>query len=387
MKVIIVGAGIGGLSAAIAMRGIGWNVSVYESKPEVRFSGAGLGIGANAVRALQMLGLEKPLQRIGRPMKQILILSKQGKQLSRTATDELADKYGPNQMNVDRAELLSLLMNALEPGDIVKTGKVCTRFEQDANGVKVWFEDGSAEEGDLLVGADGIRSAIRQALLPDARLRYSGYTCWRAVVDTDASIRHDPDLLSETWGRDGRFGIVPLTGNRIYWYACVNAPFADSDMKRVTVTDLAKRFKGYHRPIPELLELSRHARPLHHDIEYLPPISKFGYGRAVLIGDAAHAMTPNLAQGAGQAIEDALFLAEHMRRESDVPSALRGFDRDRVKRTGTIARMSSRIGRAAQLDGRLPVALRNALFPLIPSIFMKKQLEFLYNVNLENING
>lgn len=386
MNVLIIGAGIGGLSAAIALRKIGMNVRVFESKPEVRFNGAGLGLGTNAAAALHRLGLGASLQQLGKPMEQIAILSREGKPLSRAAADELKSKYGPDQVTVHRADLLGLLIDALEPGDIVKTGKVCTKFEQNEHGVQVWFDDGSTEEGDLLIGADGIRSTIRGAVRPEAQPRYSGYTCWRAVVDA-SSFQYNPDVFSETWGRKGRFGIVPLAGNRIYWFACVNAPFADPAMKRVTISDLQKRFADYHKPIPQLLDLSRHERLLHHDIEYLPPIDRFCYGRVVLIGDAAHAMTPNMAQGAGQAIEDALFLAEHLRRAPDIRQALQGFERDRVKRAGTITRMSGRIGRVAQLEGRLPVALRDAIFPYIPNSLMKKQLEYVYNVSLDRVGA
>jgi len=384
MKAIIIGAGIGGLTAAIAMRQAGIQASVYESKSEVRLNGAGLGLGPNAVKALELLGLGESLQRAGMPVKQVQILSQEGKVLSRMGgADDRNKNAGPEQVTVLRADLLGFLVDALGAGEAVHTGKTCVDFEQGEDGVTVKFEDGSTEKADLLVGADGIRSMIRGKLFPEAKPRYSGYTCWRTVVQADSALRYDRELFTETWGSRGRFGIVPLSGDRVYWFACMNAPCNDPVMKRVAIADLAQRFSGYHSPISDLLELSRQEAILHHDIEYLPPIKQFGRGRVVLIGDAAHAMTPNMAQGAGQAIEDALFLTEHICRWPDFASALKGYEGDRISRTGTITRMSGRIGRMAQLEGRLPIALRNAFLPLVPDALMQRQLDYVYKVNLE----
>jgi FAD-dependent urate hydroxylase len=383
MKAIIIGAGIGGLTAAIAMRKAGIQADLYESKSEVRLNGAGLGLGPNAVKALELLGLGDALQRAGMPVRQVQILSQEGKVLSRMGAPDRSKNADPEQVTVLRADLLGFLVDALGAGEAIHTGKTCVDFEQGEDGVTVKFEDGSTEEADLLVGADGIRSVVRGKLFPEAKPRYSGYTCWRTVVQAGSSLRYDRELFTETWGSNGRFGIVPLSDNRIYWFACVNAPYNDPVMKRVTIADLAKRFAGYHSPISDLLKLSSQDAILHHDIEYLPPIKRFGRGRVVLIGDAAHAMTPNMAQGAGQAIEDALFLAEHVSRWPNFASALKGYENDRVSRTGTITRMSGRIGRMAQLEGRLPVALRNAVLPLVPDALMQRQLDYVYKVNLE----
>src|SRR5690606_16094450 len=111
---------------------------------------------------------------------------------------------------------------------VVHTGKTCRRIEQRSGGVQVEFEDGSTAEGDVLIAADGIHSAIRRSFLPDSRARYAGYTCWRAVIQADPDqLPYDPNVFIETWGRRGRFGIVPLADNHIYWFACLNADAGD----------------------------------------------------------------------------------------------------------------------------------------------------------------
>jgi len=384
VRAIVVGAGIGGLCAAIALRKIGIDARVYESKPEIRFAGAGLGIGANAVEALQRLGVVDEVLRAGKTLDELRIVTPEGKLLQRTESAAISRKYGPANVAIDRGRLLELLLGALGPEQVVFAAKTCSRFEQHGSGVKVWFEDGTTEEADLLIGADGIHSVIRSALLPGAKPRYAGYTCWRAVVEADPrTIPYDPNVFIETWGRRGRFGLVPLADDRVYWFACVNAQQArDPVFFSYTANDLAKRFEGYREPIPGLLRLSSERPLLHHDIYQLPPIRRFAFGRIALLGDAAHAMTPNMGQGAGQAVEDAVVLAFCLGNARTPEEALRAYERERIGRTSRIARMSDRLGRAAQLDGRVSVALRDALFPLVPEALLEKQMQYLYEAKL-----
>jgi 2-polyprenyl-6-methoxyphenol hydroxylase-like FAD-dependent oxidoreductase len=383
MKAIVIGAGIGGLSAAIALRKIGVEVNVFESKHEVRFAGAGLVIGANAVRALQQLDVGDQVLQEGRVLDEVRIVTPSGKILQRMETAAISHKYGPDNVTVERGKLLEIFMNALGPEPMVYTGKTFIRFEQDHSGVKVWFEDGSTEEGDLLLGADGIHSSIREALLPHAKPRYAGYTCWRGIVHSEQNkLYHDPNVSIETWGRRGRFGLVPLPNNRIYWYACVNGKERDPQLRTYTTRSLMKRFKGYHEPISQILAQTADDQLLHHDIYYLPQIRRMAFGRVVLLGDAAHAMTPNLGQGAGQAIEDAVILANLLKHHSLV-DALERYEKERIGRTRQIARISNRIGRVAQMQGSISVAFRDSLFPLIPAKVFRKQLQFLYKVKLE----
>lgn len=385
MKVILIGAGIGGLSAAIALRAVGMETVVYESKPEIRFQGAGLGIGANAVMALHALGLGDAVLSFGKRMKEVRFVTERGSLLRRVLTEAEGRTNAPDHVIVHRGDLLQLLLHAIGADGRVVTGKTCIHVEQHKNGVKVGFDDGTTDEGDLLVAADGIRSAVRAAILPDVRPRYAGYTCWRAVVQADDALRYDPELFMEALGAAGRFGIAPMTGRSIYWFACVNAPAGDPAMNAVTAADLARRFAAYPEPVPQLLAASRDIRLLHHDIEYIPPLARFSYGRIVLLGDAAHATTPNLAQGAGQALEDAVVLAARLKHAADWRDALVAYDKDRVRRTERITRLSGRIGRVLQLKGRLPVALRNRLLPLLPQAVMANRLAFLHRVKLDKL--
>lgn len=387
MKVIVIGAGIGGLSVALALRKIGIEATVFEKKSQLSLGGAALGIGANAVRALQLLSVGDEVLQAGKLLKSLQIRTDTGKPLSLTETSAISSKYGPDNVTITRATLLNILVKAMGSEQPTQCGKTCTRFEQHTSGVTVWFEDGSKEEGDVLIAADGIGSIIRRELLPKVIPQYAGYTCWRSIVRIDPKllVGYDPNVFTESWGSNGRFGIVPLSNDHIYWFACLNALEADPKFANFTVGDLERRFHEYHKPIPQLLELSQNEQLLHHDIMYLQPFSRYSFGRIVLLGDAAHATTPNMGQGAGQAIEDSVILAGHIKRSPNVKNALESYNHDRVQRTGKITRMSNRIGKVAQLEGRMAVSLRNALFPLLPQILMQQQMDYLYRVKLDGL--
>lgn len=384
-RALIIGAGIGGLGAAVALRRVGWNVLVYESRPVVAEIGAGLLVGANALQALDRLGLASRIMQAARVLKALDILSADGTLLSRTSSRPANAQGFPDNITILRSDLLAILADAFGR-DAIQTNKACTRVVETTNGVHAYFDDGTEARGDILIAADGIRSTIRQQLLPHGKLRYAGYTCWRGVIPADPDLRYAPEAATETWGTGARFGVVPLAGGKIYWYACLNARPDDPRHSTATANDLLTYFGDYHEPVPELLKRTGDTPLIWRDIYDLPPLRRFTFGRVALLGDAAHATTPNLGQGAAQALEDAVVLAAALRDNPDVVTALKRYERLRVPRTARVTMMSRRVGGMGQWAHPWLVSLRDRLLPCMPSRITQVQFDYLHAVRLPDLD-
>jgi 2-polyprenyl-6-methoxyphenol hydroxylase-like FAD-dependent oxidoreductase len=375
---ILIGAGIGGLATAQALLQLGHRVRVYEAAAELREIGAGVVLGANAMRALDELGLHDAVRPVGTPLTTVRLLDEHGRVLNRADTTAFTERLGYDNLGILRADLQREMLRALPPG-VVQLGHRLTHVEQTATHVTVFFENGTQATAEALIAADGIRSRVRRQLLPASEPRYAGYTCWRAVVQADI-----PGLpttgSSETWGRAGRFGLVPVADNRLYWFACLNSPAPNNPTLRAyRVADLQQAFAGFHAPIPQVLAATSDADLLWGDLFDLVPLTTFAFGRVLLLGDAAHATTPNLGQGAGMAIEDAAVLARCLRRApADLLAAFRAFDQQRRPRTRRIVEQSRQLGMMAQLTPPWLTPLRNAALAAVPDWVTARQMAWLY---------
>jgi len=357
MKAIIIGGGIAGLASALALTRRGWQVEVLERAPEFTEAGAGLSLWPNALRALDALAVGGPVRGRATLAGQAGIRDAAGRWLSRSDTAELERRYGPVAM-IHRADLLAVLLAAV-PGQALRPGITVTGVRPDGT----VLHSGGQSQADLVVGADGVRSVTRRSVWPDAPApRYAGYTSWR-LVTTPVPVTE----TSESWGRGERFGYARLPDGRIYCYATANAPQGAGDGG---LAGLARRFGGWHDPIPALLAAAQPGAVLHHDLYELPPLKTYTSGRVVLAGDAAHAMTPNLGQGACQALEDAVVLGDVMASGA----GLAGYDRQRRPRTQMITRRSRRLGAAAQWASPAAVQLRDAALRLLPPASVTRSL-------------
>jgi len=366
----ILGGGICGLSTAIALKNIGIRAEVYESAPQFRPLGAGLLLAANAMRGFQKIGIAEKIAARGRLLPRFFIFDDRGKVITAADATAIGQKYGMHNFAIHRADLHEALAAELDPAQL-HTRKRATGFSKNGARTVVQFEDGSTLETDYLLAAEGIHSAIRRQLLPDSKPRYAGYTCWRAVVDAGAVSQ---DFASETWGAAGRFGIVPLAGNRIYWFAVVNAPQNDPAMRNFRVADLQRLFGNFHAPVSQILAQTREEDLIWNDIIDLRPLPKFAFGNILLLGDAAHATTPNMGQGACQAIEDAAVLADELATNPDPAVAFAAFEKRRLKRTRFIVENSWSLGKIAQWEKPLLVFLRNNLLRLVPERLNERQM-------------
>ncbi|MFL0361776.1 FAD-dependent monooxygenase [Pseudobacillus sp. 179-B 2D1 NHS] len=242
------------------------------------------------------------------------------------------------------------------------------------------LEDGNAIEGDALIAADGIHSVVRKKSLSTINPRYSGYTCWRAVVKPPKEFVI-PGEFTETWGSKGRFGMAPLTNNQIYWFACINAPFQSKDMSAFTTNELSHAFQDYHFPVPELIKWTGDEKLIWNDIIDLKPTNRFALDKILLIGDAAHATTPNIGQGAGQAIEDAIILSKILKYKKCREEAFLEFENLRMPKTKKVINLSWRIGKVAQLDNPFQIKIRNAIMRRLPAKIQENQLESVFHTD------
>ncbi|KQX82403.1 FAD-dependent monooxygenase [Streptomyces sp. Root1310] len=349
---VVVGGGIGGLAAAIGLRRIGWEVTVLERAPAFADVGAGISLHANGMRALEALGVGDAIRAAVRPVYTGGTLTPGGRMLSRMDGAALERRLGTPVVGVLRADLHRVLREAL-PAGWVRTG------------VEVTGAAAAGGDADLVVAADGVDSRLRAELFPrHPGAVYSGSTVLRAVT---ARPPHDLADLELTWGRGAEFGHIRFVDGRAEWHAVLTAPpgvrYADP------LAAMRRRFHGWHDPVPALLDATRPQDVLHHDIhELVTPLPAFTVGRVALLGDAAHAMTPNLGQGASQALEDAAVLASCLATGPTTAAALRRYDAVRRRRSRSVARAARGAGRMGhRLTHPLAVALRDGALWLAPS--------------------
>ncbi|MEV0386818.1 FAD-dependent monooxygenase [Nonomuraea sp. NPDC050643] len=348
----MVGGGIGGLITAVALHRIGWQAIVLERATELGEIGAGMSQAPNAMRALAELGVGEQARAAGVPTYSAGNLRlPDGRYLQRARPGDPTPLLA-----FHRADLHRVLLEAV-PAGWVRTGAEVTGIQHDAGAVTVTWSGGEVG-ADLLIGADGIRSTVRRLLWPDAPPpRFLGRTAWRGIADTEAGTGTgafaDADGLSGsvTMGSGGYFLIHPISRGRAYWAYVTTAEKAGVRYPKEK-SEAARRLASWHEPIPALIEATPEQAVIHIDICDLDPLPTYVHGRVALLGDAAHAMSPDRGQGAGQSLEDAVVLVAALTAEPGEPAgaftveaALRRYDAERRPRTQATAR-------GARADGR-----------------------------------
>jgi 2-polyprenyl-6-methoxyphenol hydroxylase-like FAD-dependent oxidoreductase len=369
MRVVIVGAGVGGLSLAICLRGFGHDVVVLEQAPHIDPVGAGLTLFANAMSALDRVGVREAVAARGAAVTRSAVLTCNGRELAALPRDLLEGTTA-----LHRADLQAVLAEAAAD---VHLGVEVTAVEQDDDGVVARSADGTEERGDLLVGADGLGSVVRR-VLAYAQPLYAGYTAWRGV----SPVPVDPGCLTESWGVGERFGLVDIGRGQTYWFATKNAPEGEPDESGGRKAEILRRFASWHDPIAAVAEAAEDATILRNDVFYLEPLPRWSAGRVVLLGDAAHATTPGVGQGAALAIEDAVVLAEQLASANELANALSAYEAIRRPRAHAVLKISRRVDKIAQLASPLGCRLRDILVRLLPARAQQRQLEPLVHHTL-----
>ncbi|MET9963055.1 FAD-dependent monooxygenase [Streptomyces sp. NPDC006326] len=380
---VVAGAGIGGLTAALALHRRGWHVTVCERAPELPTTGAGIGLAPNALRALDAIGTDAARAAGSAIPATMGVRRSDGRWLTRTGTADMAARYGAPPIAVPRPAFTAALAAALPP-ESIRYGTAVTAVDDATGRPTVRTATGPDLPADLVVAADGIHSPLRRAHFPaHPGLHYLGETAWRTLVDA-------PDLripaMSETWGRGERFGVTPLSDGRFYLYATAIVPpgTRSADPR----AELCHRFGSWHDPIPALLDRVRRLEPadvLQNDLyDLAAPLPRLHHGRIAWVGDAAHAMAPNLGQGGCQAIEDAVILARllppgHTTADpASVPAALAAYTATRRDRTDAIRVRARRAGRLGALRNPLATAARDLTLRATPAPLALRAMDDLF---------
>jgi 2-polyprenyl-6-methoxyphenol hydroxylase-like FAD-dependent oxidoreductase len=373
MRIVIIGGGIGGLAAALALRREGFEPAVYERAPALLEVGAAIAVWPNAFRVLERLGLGEAVRARAGSIRSVRWLGREGQEYNHFAFPET----GAPAVALHRADLQAALLRSLPP-ESVHLGMTFVGFEEAGGDVRARFDDGTEVACDLLVGADGLHSRVRARLLGDDEPVYRGYTVWRGV----ARVEHAAlpvGTASEIYGRGQRFGVGPVGLGRTGWWATANEPLAATESASEHAPKLLRLFEGWCAPVRELIAATPSESILRNAAYDRPAAARWGEGRVTMLGDAAHPMTPNLGQGGCVAVEDAAVLARCLAKYDDTFNALRIYESRRRARAARVVSYSRRYGAFAQWQSSAATRLRARLLSSVPESVGRRLLSLVFD--------
>lgn len=373
MKITIIGGGIAGLTTALALNKLGFSCEVFERAKQLNEVGAGIWMQPNALKVLDWLGLGRVVRESGTLLDQVDITNAQLIPFKKTKQEVVQDEQGNKIVAIHRATLQKILFEAV-PKDIVKLGYEFNSLAQIDNQVKLTVGDKEIMT-DLLIGADGINSKVRNNIFSNTSKRFSGQTCWRGISD----IRLPNEFQNagiESWGKKVRFGFSQITENQVYWFAVMNASQNATDNTHTIKAELQNYFSSFNPIVLNIIAQTQVEKIIRNDISDLKRLDKWHKGKVVLVGDAAHATTPNMGQGAGQGMEDAYYLANILAKQNQIEQAVSLFESARREKVDYVVNNSWRFGQMAHSGfGQI---IMKAVMKLTPDKVMKKQMNKLY---------
>jgi 2-polyprenyl-6-methoxyphenol hydroxylase-like FAD-dependent oxidoreductase len=373
MDIAIIGGGIGGLTTALALRRFGFEPQVFEQAPQLLEVGAAIAMWPNALRVLQRLGVgETVIDRAGL-IAAVCWRSSGGKVLN---CARLPIKNVPAAA-LHRADLHSTLLHAL-PEHTIHLGHTFQEYKNDGNKIRISFSEHHTINCDVLIGADGLHSRVREQLLDDSPPVFRGYTVWRGVTDCQPT-ELQSGFAVEVQGRGQRFGIGPVGLGRLGWWASANEKTTSGTPELEDQARLMDLFAGWWAPVVQLIEETAPAAILRTPAFDRSSTRTWGNGRMTLLGDAIHPTTPNLGQGGCMAVEDALVLARCLAKYADASLALRRYEALRQARTSALATYSRLYGSVGQWESHFGVLLRSVALSLVPEIVAKRLLGLIFD--------
>ena len=368
VQIAIIGGGIGGLTAAVALKD--FDCDVYEQAPALHDVGAAIAIWPNAMRILQRLSLSDAILEKAGVMEEIRWVDQRGWLINRVS---IVDPKCP-AVALHRADLQNTLIQALLPSSI-RLGHELVDLTQRGDRMIATFANGHSTEADIVIGADGIHSRVREQFLNDGPPVDRGYVVWRGISPAIPS-SIPPATAIEYHGRGKRFGLGPVGHGRLGWWASANTP---------NTRELSQLFAGWHRPVLELIDATPPSSILKTTASDRPASRIWGRAGMTMLGDAIHPTTPNLGQGGCLAMEDAIVLARCFEKYGAVEEALRKYEQLRYKRTAAITKYSRYYGSVGQWENVWARSLRRTSLALAPENFMRRLMQIVFYPQITQI--
>jgi 2-polyprenyl-6-methoxyphenol hydroxylase-like FAD-dependent oxidoreductase len=362
--VAVVGAGIGGLTAAIALRAKGIDVEIYEAAPEPRVTGTALGLASNATKVLRALGIDLVTEASCRALEHFEFRTARGALIRALPGAAITAELGHPFVSIHRNELIRTLRIATGNTPI-HYGAEVIEVRTERSGARATCVDGTDVRAGVLVGADGFRSAVRSMVVGEQAPSEYGYVCWLATVRFTHP-RMVPGYTGHYWGRGQRFGLIDIGGGMAYWWGTKNMPAVRARDWNGDKADILSAFDGWASEVVEAIEQTPATAIVSVPAQDRRVLKQWGRGPITLLGDAAHPMLTSRSQGASSAVEDGYVLAEAIARIPDVVEALRAYEDRRRKRAAMLVRSSRRLNRLEQAQNPLACAARNLGVRCVP---------------------
>jgi 2-polyprenyl-6-methoxyphenol hydroxylase-like FAD-dependent oxidoreductase len=370
-KVVIVGAGIGGLTAATALRAKGIDVEIYEARDRQRLTGTALGLASNATKVLRTLGIDLGTGDCGRALECFDVRTARGKLIRSLPVRAIVAELGDPVVSNDRDDLMRTLQTAA--GDVsIRYGAEVVKIDIGDAGVRVTCADGQMTDTDLLIGADGIRSIVQTTLSGESPPTEYGYVCWLATTPFSHS-RMVRGYCGHYWGAGQRFGLIDIGAGRAYWWGTKNMPAARAREWCGGKSEILAAFDGWAHEVTAVIERTPEPEIVSVPAQDRPFLDRWGSGPVSLIGDAAHPMLTSLGQGASSAIEDGYVLAEALASVPEPVAALRRYEDLRRDRTRMLVRTSRFVSQLEQVENPAVRAVRRVGVRCAPTRILKRR--------------
>ena len=370
MSISIIGGGIGGLTLGNVLKQHNIDFRIYESAPEIKPVGAGIAMAGNAMQIFDRLGLREKIENAGTKMNALIITDESLKTISKTDVLKLESKSNVCNIAIHRAELQKVLSEDISENIILN--KRLSTIEKKEN-YHLTFEDKTEIESEIIFGADGVKSLVRNQILKSGEIRSAKQKCWRGILTTEIPEKYSHNAY-EMWGKGKRFGFVKIKENTLYWYALVNEKFYSEDINLIEI------FKKFHPDVLDMITKTSKESIILNNIIDLKPMEKWTALNLCLIGDAAHATTPNMGQGGCQAVEDAYIIGKLLENEKDWNKIFHQFETIRRSKVNHIVKTSWMLGKVAQWEHF--TKLRNFIFRNMPESVNQRQMEKIMKLEL-----